>query len=583
MNGGDSIDSARWWWVRLALVLAALAPLTLLVVEILRYSVDVPYWDQWAIATLFPKDVHGHLTLDLLVAQHNESRKLFPRLLFVGLARLTKWDVRWEMAVSVVLACVVSACAFALARRTTKLGDTASLGLWALTNVLLFSLAQYENWLWGIQVVAFVPVACLFVALVIATSTLPVAARFVAAGALAFVSSYSFANGMLCWPLVLPVLIAGAGATPVKVSRAAVAWTVLYLAAFVATVVGYFDGYAKPAGHPSFGEAMHVPLAALGYFLAFLGRPLAGTVGVLYVAIASGVLLVATLTALLARLARLGSGADGGGLARRSLPWLVIAGYALASAAITTAGRLGFGVHQALESRYTSFSLFLAVAVVHLLAIQPGCIRYRLASLGVIAWIAAAGLVTSIASVPAMATSRRSRLEGSAVLQWSGLFADPHDVGLSLSPDVSLVMHMARKLDRFGYLHPSLIADPRLERIAAKNHGKPAGFLDRVTVDENGAMVAEGWAVLHGEPRLADAVLLSYDDDGGHPIAFALTIERSERDDVVVTTGRKDFALSGFRAHFSPRALAGADPGTLRAWAFDALEQRAYPLERVRS
>ncbi len=45
-------------------------------------------------------------------------------------------------------------------------------------------------------------------------------------------------------------------------------------------------------------------------------------------------------------------------------PWLLIAAYALGTGIITALGRIGFGVQQALDNRYTVFSLFFYLALV---------------------------------------------------------------------------------------------------------------------------------------------------------------------------------------------------------------------------
>jgi hypothetical protein len=198
-----------------------------------------------------------------------------------------------------------------------------------------------------------------------------------------------------------------------------------------------------------------------------------------------------------------------------------------------------------------------------------------------LSWISAAAVLTSIGAVGPMGATRTRRLEASAVLQWSRLFFNPHDMKLKLCPDVPLVMRMAPKLDRFGYLTPPLLHDPSLQFIAVKPHRKPDGFLDRIDLDSNGAVVVQGWAVLRGPRRVADAVVLSYDDAAGNPRAFALTIERAARPDVVKSTGRGDLKLAGFRAQLAPGLIRPSEWRTVRAWAFDALEQRAYPLGRA--
>ncbi len=48
---------------------------------------------------------------------------------------------------------------------------------------------------------------------------------------------------------------------------------------------------------------------------------------------------------------------------RSYYPWLALAAYACVTCAVTAVARLAFGVNQALDSRYTTFSLFFFLAL----------------------------------------------------------------------------------------------------------------------------------------------------------------------------------------------------------------------------
>src|SRR5262245_50679210 len=95
------------WPVRLSPLSVVLLPAGLLAWTILAYGVNVPFWDQWVVGGLVVQAFDGTLSLRDLVAQQNESRLVFPRLLFLGLAYLTGYDVRYEMWGSFCLACLV--------------------------------------------------------------------------------------------------------------------------------------------------------------------------------------------------------------------------------------------------------------------------------------------------------------------------------------------------------------------------------------------------------------------------------------------------------------------------------------------
>ena len=56
-------------------------------------------------------------------------------------------------------------------------------------------------------------------------------------------------------------------------------------------------------------------------------------------------------------------------LLERMIGWVMIGSYSIVSALITSFGRVGFGVENAFTSRYTTFSIYLIVAIIHLLPI----------------------------------------------------------------------------------------------------------------------------------------------------------------------------------------------------------------------
>ncbi len=567
-------DDCRW--ARWAIVLAGVIPLVALVAAVQRYAVNVLYWDEWAIATILPRHHLGRLRWMDLFAQHNESRMVVPRLLIVALANASGGDVRWQMGATIALACGVSACVWVLGRRTLQCGTVARAAIWALANLLVFGLVQHENWLMGMQLVAELPVACLAGGLVAATSNRPLATRFVACMALATVSTFSMAHGAICWVLLLPMLWVRSSVTSADGRMRRVRWTGVYVAVFLGLLLAYFHDYHKPAGHPGLDEVLRQPAKALAYALAFLGHPLRG-IGAprLAAAIAAGVVSLVVLAAVAFRLLR---AADARQRLNRAAPWLIFVAYALASAAVATLGRLGFGLEQSLESRYTAYSSYLPLAILHLLVIARPA---RWVSAAVSAWIAIASACTSIASLDDMAATRARRLQGSAVLQMSAVVTTPDEIARTLYPDVCQFQHVAAKLEKVGLLSPLRLTDPHLDRIAGEITAEaPNGFVDTVARADDGSLDVIGWVLLRDPRRLADAVLLSYDDENGRPVVFDLTTERKIRADVAEREGAPGLAPSGFRVHVPAGAVSEAREPTIRAWAFDAISGKAFPLER---
>ncbi len=191
-------------WTYALLVCLAIMPAILLLTLIIKYGVDVPYWDEWHYVTFFEKFSQSTLTLGDLFAQQNEYRQFFPNLIFVGLGWLTKWNKRYELLVSFALACLVSFNLYRLGKSTIGGTPLRRIIIYLIANILIFSPVQYDNWLLGMQIVYFMPIACLTTCLVIAYSNLSPRAKFLAGMCLAGVGTFSSANGILCW-LVLPL------------------------------------------------------------------------------------------------------------------------------------------------------------------------------------------------------------------------------------------------------------------------------------------------------------------------------------------------------------------------------------------
>ncbi|HET6645980.1 MAG TPA: hypothetical protein VFH01_01545, partial [Pyrinomonadaceae bacterium] len=116
----------------------AIIPAVLILTVILKYGVDVPYWDEWYYAEFFVKLSQKVLTLKDLFALQNEYRQFFPNLIFVGLGWLTNWNKRYELLVSFALACIVSFNLYQLGKLTIGGNSLGRMIIYFLTNLLVF-------------------------------------------------------------------------------------------------------------------------------------------------------------------------------------------------------------------------------------------------------------------------------------------------------------------------------------------------------------------------------------------------------------------------------------------------------------
>ena len=195
--------------LQIVALLLAMLPLVVLLRTFASYAVDLPIWDEWwSIVPLLQKYFSGTLVWGDFWAQHNEHRLLFPKLLMVGLARLSGYDTRWEMGCSVLFALLFYACVGVhLWRNRRILGMERSwYWLWALTAYAVFSLRQHENWFWGFQVQWYMNILGAALGALVLANREFCAWSFVLLVCCGLFSLFSLSAGALFWCLI-PVFL----------------------------------------------------------------------------------------------------------------------------------------------------------------------------------------------------------------------------------------------------------------------------------------------------------------------------------------------------------------------------------------
>lgn len=578
--------------LRFALCLIVIVPALVLTILVLNYSVNVPVWDQWWVTQTIIKAMSGKLTFNDLLAQHNESRKFFPRLIDIALAYLTKYDVRAEMLVSVFMTCVTSLNLTWLSYLTVSRRLTVVCALTFLTNLLLFSPIQYEAWLNGLSNVVYISLACITSSLVIATTNFisPVI-KLVLCAALATISTFSFANGILAWIVVFPVLYVFESRLKWAFKlRLALGWVV----AAALNLSVYFYHYTKPSYHPSLLTALGQPGQAIVYFLAFLGNPLAW--GTALQAPHQAVIVGAVLLVLycLFCVYWLKSYQESY-LWQRGIVWVCLGVYAFASAFIATMGRVGFSSEQALASRYTTFAIYGFVSVINAVAIALGdkrarCLNYH-SFIKQVTTVLTTVLVllhsfTFIYALTQMQQMRQDRLFAKACLLFINVVPDAECIEHKLywgiynnSINFGGIGHLravANAADRLGLMHPPLLTTSYFRDSATNNTTN--GFFELIPQDNN-QYLAQGWAILPDLNRSADAVILTYDTQAGAK-AFKVLPVGGYRHDVQQFLGNTAYLYSGWSGTFTSASILPKN-AKIEAWAFDVEAAKVYKLKEL--
>ncbi|MFL6543438.1 MAG: hypothetical protein ACJ8I9_09730 [Chthoniobacterales bacterium] len=579
-------DVVRLLTTYLLVIGSVLPPLIALRTQI-RYWVDIPIWDEWDTPGVAILHWTQHkLTWADLIAQHNESRQVVPRLVGILLAASGHWDVRSSMILTFVSYCVASLLAFFFLRRCTRTlnGTLAAL---VCINLLLFAPSQYENLLSSYIYEFFVPVLCLFGAAAVNLSTRSYITKTIWCALFALIGTYTFAHGMLLWPLLLPL--------PSRVdwtTRSTKARTLCLLASYgaiaTAAVLYYFVGYFHPSVAP---EPAKISQAAgvLRFLSIYVGsvlqpirlKPELVGAFVLYLWVVAVVIGTATL------------------LRRRDrwrcyYLWLLLALFGAGSGLLTAVGRLNIGTDLVFAETFYGFSgvRYNAPAVfvyIALIGIVAGLFASAQAIRGFPAVAKGVTIVTIVVLTVAWFAMRRNeprrlsqfrenRLRARVATFWA-----PH---LPANPELfaayPYIQGFGARVEAFkqaGLLGlpdvgPELASAVRNTPVSIDPTG---GCLDRAAVVDKTHVRLSGWARDPSDNKPAAFVIVGYERISESFQPFATVLVGKPRPDVVATTSNKGLRQSGFDQTIEASGLP-AGHLVFRAWAVDIRHQRVIPL-----
>ncbi|MGA9377888.1 MAG: hypothetical protein WBV73_03865 [Phormidium sp.] len=584
-----------WYFTGLVLTII---PAFLMAILIYQNSVNMPFWDDWEISLFLDKLIPEYrLTLQNWLAQANETRYLFPRFIFVGLAYLNKWnwDVRYQMWVSLALACIVSINVFRLIKWTIGESLLKVIFIAIICNSLIFSPIQYENWLWGIQLIVFIPIACITTCLAVTYSDINRTTKLILCLILCTISTFSYANGMLSWVIVFPALAISKSWRWQDIFKEK--WLYIpWIATFTANMAVYFYNYQKPSQTPGLLAGLLNPIEATSYFLSFLGTPLAWGINsfdwqgpVIRNNIIIGTVLIILFGAAWLYLLK---HIQESTLIYRMTGWLVIGSYTVISGTITALGRVGLGIETSIAPRYMTFSVYLPLALIGLIAVIFDDAKkrgYLLKNQKVIAQtiigillVSFLGLhiLTNVFGIERMYWTKLERLHSKACLGFVNVMVDQKCLVEKVYPKLKALQRLAKLVDDKNLIDVKFIQSNIVQDIQGKNYlsadSLGYGWFDRVSQVKD-LYVAGGWARLPERKQPADGVLLTYEKAKGYDIIFAISDTRVQRPDVVNATKNQVYLMTGWQGSFSasklPKGLV-----KIKAWAFDTETGTAFPL-----
>ena len=485
------------------------------------------------------------------------------------------------MLVSFLLACSISFNVYHLSKISLNCSPRTRSLYFLLANLLIFSTMQWDNWLWGLQAITFVPIASITASLAIIFSQNYLFVKFVSSGILATIATFSFANGLLSWIVIFPSLIWVSRQYKKRITLIVAGWLLL----FALNLTIYFHGYVKAESSPSFLEALVNPFRTIAYFLSFIGSPLGLQTLILNQFFGSIVIILFCFC-----FYYFWKNKQNYQLLNQAFPWLSIGSYTIGSGILTTAGRVGFGVEQSLESRYITFSTYGMLSLIYLLGIILNNIEHKsnilsalkksnkksiyvLFTIFAIVYFANFGLGTN-----KIIAINKERLYAKACLVFVYEIDTLDCLQNQIYPKTNYLLKIVGQIDNIGYLRPPLVTSNDIQNISKKNLlGLVYGVFDRLERDENGNYIASGWSVLPKDNRPAHAVILAYQTVDNVPRAFALAKPNKERKDVVKVSRKPQYLQSGWSKSFSSD-LIPQNATSISAWSYDSNIGRAYKL-----
>jgi hypothetical protein len=509
------------------------------VADIARYHHMLPWWDGWVTVVDFQSIMEGTYRLSNLFSQHNEHRIAFPRLFELADFFLFR-GTGWLPIVASLVMQIIGACVFVLASFSAR-STLSRITLSCVAVSILFSATQMVNFseqfqLTFLAVWALAGVSIGLFALAVGRHR---AARssfvpWLASSFALVLATYSAANGVLAGIAILGVAL---------VMRAPLR---LWLGSALVTVLlgaVYLRGYQSVAQHPSLLVILHDPAEFVLYIVTYLGC-VAADLGLWTCAAIGLVGLALSSVAILYEAARRDSS-----VSRATMVGIMV--FILLTAAMTSVGRVGFGLIQATSTRYATFVMVLwaAHAVYWPLLLIDRPLRVH-------NWLALAGSILVCATIGYLQTRNQDVLEQRTAgldLLSAALMTGVVDEGGLLVPNFSpeIVGPLGEflrqnKLSVFATLDARVLGAPVSNAFAIRAPLSCLGFLNTVQAIPDsaaGAYRVKGWAWDKERHAPVDRLLIA--DEAGHIVGYAVTIGN-----------RPDTA----------RAIAAADPRAPAYW-----------------
>jgi hypothetical protein len=264
-------------------------------------------------------------------------------MIIVAMAAFTQYNLKDEMWVSFFTS-VISFLVITYIYFNKNNVTISSLIFFVPISFLFFGLFQFENIVMGFQLQVYLCVLGVIASLFFIWRSRNIDLNFIMAIFFGVIATFSFFNGLLVWPIVFVYLMVN------KKFKQSIIWAFFSVASYIV----YFYGWAQTTGGPSMSYSLYNPATSILYFIANTGAP-SFPVNV-YMAIIFGIVIILFYIASFALAIRDKS-------IEENLLWFSLILFSLGTSVLCMIGRSGFGVEQALSSRYTTFTILGIIGV----------------------------------------------------------------------------------------------------------------------------------------------------------------------------------------------------------------------------
>ncbi len=532
------------------------APFALCLWFVERFSVDVPWGDNWMCIRMLESAAANDLSWsDVLFYQVNQHVVGVPYACMIELARLTHYDVRAGMLASAIILLAGAGLVVAMAKKRLAKGLAAPIALIPI-SFLACTLRHYENLLSG-QLEMLMSSSAFVLTIYLLDQVEGLSIALPLAMVSAAISTFSFGNGVLSLPIGLLLLVANLFF--LKKERAPNKWLVvlvwfLFSALLLRT---YFSSYVfQPASKPDVSAS---PFNTVFYALTYLGGPLslsfrpdiAAAMGSIVVVIA-GVYLVFMVRARV-----------------KPQPLMIAPAmlvlYTIASDLLTSFGRAMQGPIQATSSRYVAFS-YVGIAGLFMLLLVSVELprRLRFALLAAMVAVVSVGSVMSIADGLEQGNTYRERDIKLAGLVKAYRYQDLESLSpLWVRPYIWEARHRLipflelNRMSVFRQPQPKASWRPAFPPVVhidgIVSYAKESAnnlYIYHVDDSKTKYLNVSGWCVDQASRRPAGGAVLCFDQSIELPAAYGL-----DRPEVESIFKRGSYRRSGFTATFLTDSL----------------------------